>query len=898
MAQIPSKYGNVTLGQIAHFLVQLCGKDALLDMGIFTDSEINDAYKEKGSYLKFRYTDENSLFGKIRKFFKELETEFDIPLKKGIRKKSLDGKYFEEVALSDIQWFYSHIVWHYVIQICGTRPFDNFQNNLSKKILYDYLLKQPDSYIPDYINFCSTLTFGELIESFVKDVNFTYEEFYSLIEKSLPSDDKDDRVEYVKKALQKSRKENTNPAWKIFYSLVRTVKKYSKEYVSLFLNYYFYRNFKTAIEWISITKTDLYNLENFCSNYDADKVFSFIDENVSMDKIKTIVKYGNFFDSISSKNTESNLNIYQENMNNIRNDIPHSISFWEYWFCAKDFVFHYLNSGNLDDLHKAVEWYQRAYNIGKYFMGKDSEKFIHEAIVVSIYYDFKKDPENARTRIQKSSSVSSEVKTPLDRVTKEFYDFGIAFDLLLGEASEASVLFYQCLNNFWNYFIPENENAKKIKEQDYIQDSGLVNSSMPEKEIIYKSRETLLAIKNGTINKILPTTHNVAYTPISTAIIQGYFDIVELYLDKSVYPSLDLNIPNTNNCYPVHEILTQYIRCQNNKNKARELVFKILERTDKNSLQTQTNRKRLSPLQTAIQSLDLEINQAMLNKMFSNGKIPASYRISADEVSPLYFVLMTKYMFNDPLSYLKDEKIGNINYKNLFAPGLSEDEKERFDSTSKLLKTEEIKKMIVDIEKQIPADFLENRKKDMNQKVDKLIDLYIDRTSNVDDFIIYSMRDSLVNNQGCTSLLYACEMDDVVTCKKLLKAGAYINQFVGKVDVIRSPDGRFLELPNNFIHRCITFNAWDCLEFYLTEFKDAAYENMHRKDENITFFVAFLIKLIENIRLNYTKSTESVNLIRRFVPLFLNAGASLQELTIWGSAEQILMQYNLMNCWL
>ena len=308
------------------------------------------------------------------------------------------------------------------------------------------MLKQPDSYIPDYINFCSTLTFGELIESFVKDENFTYEEFYSLIEKSLPSDDKDDRVEYVKKALQKSRKENTNPAWKIFYSLVRTVKKYSKEYVSLFLNYYFYRNFKTAIEWISITKTDLYNLENFCSNYDANKVFSFIDENVSMDKIKTIVKYGNFFDSISSKNTESNLNLYQENMNNLRNDIPHSISFWEYWFCAKDFVFHYLNSGNLADLHKAVEWYQRAFNIGKYFMGKDSEGFIHEAIVVSIYYDMKNDPKNARTRIQKCSLCNTETKTPLDRITKDFYDFGIAFDLLLGEANEATTLFYKCYN--------------------------------------------------------------------------------------------------------------------------------------------------------------------------------------------------------------------------------------------------------------------------------------------------------------------------------------------------------------------------------------------------------------------------------------------------------------------
>lgn len=205
----------------------------MLDMGIFTDSEINDAYKEKGSYLKFRYTDDNSIFGKIRKFFKKLEVEFDIPLKKGIRKKSLDGKYYEEVELSDFQWFYSHIVWHYVIQICGTRPFDNSQNNLSKKILYDYLLKKTDSFILDYISFCSTLTFGELIESFVKKENFTYEEFYSMIEKSLPSDDKDDRVEYVKKALQKSRKENKNPVWTVFYSLVKTVNKYNKEYAYL-----------------------------------------------------------------------------------------------------------------------------------------------------------------------------------------------------------------------------------------------------------------------------------------------------------------------------------------------------------------------------------------------------------------------------------------------------------------------------------------------------------------------------------------------------------------------------------------------------------------------------------------------------------------------------------------
>lgn len=896
MAQIPSKYGNVTLGQIAHFLVQLCGKDALLDMGIFTDSEINDAYKEKGSYLKFRYTDENSLFGKIRKFFKELETEFDIPVKKGIRKKSLDGKYFEEVALSDFQWFYSHIVWHYVIQICGTRPFDNFQNNLSKKILYDYLLKQPDSYIPDYINFCSTLTFGELIESFVKDENFTYEEFYSLIEKSLPSDDKDDRGEYVKKALQKSRKENTNPAWKVFYSLVRTVKKYSKEYVSLFLNYYFYRNFKTAIGWISITKTDLYNLENFCSNYDANKVFSFIDENVSMDKIKTIVKYGNFFDSISSKNTESNLNIYQENMNNIRNDIPHSISFWEYWFCAKDFVFHYLNSGNLADLHKAVEWYQRAFNIGKYFMGKDSEGFIHEAIVVSIYYDMKNDPKNARTRIQKCSLCNTETKTPLDRITKDFYDFGIAFDLLLGEANEATTLFYQCYNNFWCYFIPETECAKKIKEDDLFQNANIEPVGISEEDSIFKTRETLLNISDKRINNILPTTHNVAYTPISTAIMQEFLDIVEIYLDKQKYPSLNLNVPNTNNCYPIHELITKYINGRGDKTKEKELILRILERTEKRSLFTQTNRQRFSPLQIAIESLDLDINKEFLKKMFENQKIPDDFLISPDEVSPLYYSIITKHRLTNLNSFQKNRDIGNINYKNLFAPGLSDSEKEKFDTTSVYM--DKLLKAIEDIESHIPKDELAEINRQINKKVDDIIDLYIENTDNIDGFISYSMRDPLINNQGCTVLLYACEINDVELCRKLVKNGANINRIVGKVETLKNPDRSIMWMPNNFIQRCFGFCSWDCLEFYLKENKSEASENMHRKDFNMTYMVAFLIQMLDEIQKNPSVRNDNINLIRRFVPLFLNAGASLQEPTIWGSAEQILMQYNLMNCWL
>ena len=54
--QTENHYGNITFSQLAHFIVSLCGKDALLvAKKCLTDSEINDAYKEKGTYEKFRY---------------------------------------------------------------------------------------------------------------------------------------------------------------------------------------------------------------------------------------------------------------------------------------------------------------------------------------------------------------------------------------------------------------------------------------------------------------------------------------------------------------------------------------------------------------------------------------------------------------------------------------------------------------------------------------------------------------------------------------------------------------------------------------------------------------------------------------------------------------------------
>ena len=877
MKQDKILYGNVTLSQIAHFLVDVCGKDALLSGNYLTDSELNDAYKEKGSYLKFRFTDENSIFGKIRQFFSDLEDEFGIPKFKSTQKASLDGKKFEETEQSDFQYFYQFIVWHCIIHIAGTRPFENTQNNLTKKSIATWLLYPENEMLQEYIALWSDSSFTEIFSEFTSHSGKTMEEIYIMVSEKLEISE-NDPYQHIKRSLERCKKENKNPKWEIFHALLKVVYTVKKEYANIFLNMYFYANFRNALAHISLKKQDWRGLEDFCKSYEPELVHDFIEKFVNMTALKSINKSADYFDSLTARNCREAISQFQRDYNDLKMQLPHSLPFFENWFCGKDFVLKYLDSGDLEELEAAVKWYLKALRQGKYFAGKSLEPFIHEAVAVSVYFDYTKNPAQARTRIAKNSDASSDTKTSLDKNTKEFYDFGLTFDLFLNEKEDASQLFYHAPENFWRKFQPESEKARKLHGKDCLRHTEI---NPTEKDSVHKSREYLLEISDSKINDILPTTHDVAYTPLCNAIVQRFYDVVEQYLDQSCYPSLDVNKPSTNNCYPIHEILTKCKGFQTGmpvpitsiKKREKELFFKILDRTEKQVLFTETNRSRLSPLQTAIETLDKEIASALVDKMVGKDYFPSDYKISADMVSPLYYAIEYKYKILHFSQCLEKKEISVSNPATLFRPGFSASEKK--ESLGHDMESD-----FHNILLQLQTNALSQKDiQELNAKINSIIEVLISKTQDVDEFILWSPNTLIKQEQGFTALLFACEWNDTIVCRKLIEAGADITKAVGKCPNL---NGLGLYTPNNFLYRAIHFKSWDCLEMVLTEYKGRISSQMHCGEVQMTPLVCFLLNV------QTMEFTEAQYLRERFIPLFLSAGASLDEPTILGSAGEIL----------
>lgn len=891
--QTENHYGNITFSQLAHFIVSLCGYDALLSEKELTESEkklieskINDAYKEKGTYEKFRFTDKNSIFSKVWGFFTKLEDDFEIPKIELISPFSLDGEKSIIKNCSHSQHFYYNLIWYYILNI-GT-SLETDQATLSKSILFSHLWNNETlfTHILPYKN----ISFKNIFEDFKNKHRKTHEKIYKLVENNC----KDKDADSIKRTLEQCRKENKNPPWKVFYPLLKTFYEIDKEYSEKLFNCYFYTNFKNSLKHLAINEGYWNKLEEIIDNHEDESKMDFLVADTL--KINRLVEEQseilNLLNELTKENIPSSLEKFEENKSEIKKKLPNLFPFFENWFLAKKFVFQFLEKTDLEILEKAVEWYLKALEERKYFAGIFLIKFLTEAVSVSIYYDYKKNPAQARKRIQNHYCLSNGTKTALDKNSKVFFDFALAFDIFVNEKKDSAILYYHASENFWLKFPPTSEKSEKLCKDDYLKFMRIELDN--EKDNFCKSKQFYENISDNKINHHIPSKKDISYTPILMAICQKYYDIVELYLDEKEYPSLDVNTPATNKCYPVHEILTKcwqsgttilspHAPVRDIDSKLKDLFFKILERTDKKVLSTETNRTKISILQTAIDTLDIEIVQAVLEKMLGEGKFPSDYRITADEMSPLYYAINKRnHLVNPDKNDVMSAQ--NIKYENLFGPGFTAETKERyFNNIMKF--TSHVAGVINEKLNNIPKDEWEKS----ISKIDKIIDLLISKTENVDDFIFYPPAEKIVNNIGVNALLLTCEYNDTVTCKKLIEAGADLSKSIGKCLHPHpfSTDSYFF-FPHNFIYRAIQFESWDCLELVLTEYKQKIKDtNMMHCSEGfpITPLVYFLILSIgKSVNVPYSNQQYSP----RFIPLFLDAGADFNEPTIYGSANKIL----------
>ncbi len=213
-------------------------------------------------------------------------------------------------------------------------------------------------------------------------------------------------------------------------------------------------------------------------------------------------------------------------------------------------------------------------------------------------------------------------------------------------------------------------------------------------------------------------------------------------------------------------------------------------------------------------------------------KFKDSFLISSDELIPLYYaigsreiILLSKERY---LSKIQNRE-GDINYKNYFQAGFSEIQKD--ESNVFLKNTTERQKAF----SQFYDEQNQNREEKLKQ-LDKIIDLLIKNTENID--IVKYRSDA--PTQGCSPLLYAAELDDVETCKKLLDSGANIMLTVGKFCINQTSQEKYLYMPNNILTRAIHYSAWNVLGYILENHKDKLSEINKREGKDLSYGDYFL----------------------------------------------------------
>lgn len=780
------RFGNVTLGEINEMLISFIGKDM---------------------YLYFRGKVKDEAYNKyLSRLFKE-DDKVDLSALSLSDEKSIAKFVFEKI-LPDLQKTYS------------------LSENLCK-FMKDFVYSLYDRFTQNgmpILDYCSNFDSFQ-IQDYSEQAKEKYNSAFGIIETKYESlkkfREKFPNEDTIKNVINAMKSRGDNPTWFILKQLLDELKN-DKQITALLID--------------AFVMINIYN-----SLHDKVKMNVIINIQYATNMINSGIQY--FFGDHGYKTGESRGN---DILKTIEGQCPKVAEFYCNWFRG----YHCVAKGELDD---AKEYYIKAF-AARRFAGCQFENFIKQAFALSCYLDFNAD--SVRKTAEDSTS-----KSPLSADAKKFWNYGYAAGIFEQKAEDTHQIVFHRVENFIEcfrvkMFLENSEFYKQLAEQ-FIKEKNIIKK--PDYNSLNNEFEILKKISNININKRrrLMNEHQTRNLPISLVLFYvercysyGYLDLAKKFIallkEWLVNFDCDFSLCSDKGSSIACDAIQQYKNLKLHKSgldltEFKQIVMKIIEKSDGDSLTKNSLQKKRSAFQEAIESGDIEIVKAIVEKI----KDIDNLRISAEEESPVYYsisryVCLYRYI-NDPNFKIQD---GNINYNNLDVPGLTKEDKIQYikviESNPKL--AEEIYKSIMQqlygVEEMWGSELIDI----------KNICLYlIEQTKDQDCYYKITKDGNRV-----TSLLFAAERKNVEICRELILHNADPN--------IYRPA---------FLERCICKGSWDVLAMYLEEFPEQAQIGINETD-NI-FHLPLLKAFLQNFR---TTSKYTITYFNHVIELFKKYGAS------------------------
>lgn len=396
--------------------------------------------------------------------------------------------------------------------------------------------------------------------------------------------------------------------------------------------------------------------------------------------------------------------LYDENqtkqfVENVRFAVPEAAEFYCNWMEG------YIQLAN-DNIKGTLKKYKDAFENRK-FAGFYFETFIKQAVTLSVFEN------STDIMIREAVDPSKARTTPLRSDAKKFWNYGYALKIFEKSAEDTFIENVYKTFNFSSVFpvdmfVKNSKTKEKLANSflgNLIKDSGvafietLEGSTAKEtfENFVEQDYERLSKLTNENINIRIKEFNNKnapSISPLSLAIYHAsnfsdnrFILLIKKWLGldgNEGFNNIDVNTVSDKGVTPLQASLRAYKDSKSKGNFDFANDFKlislaIIEKSTIESFTVKSVKTRREVLQEAIESYDLDLVKAIIEKGLDvNGLL-----ISADEVSPVYYclqqIVQTKFPNKIINQLSQNTESLNINWNNLSIAGLTNsDKKENF----------------------------------------------------------------------------------------------------------------------------------------------------------------------------------------------------------------------------